>query len=91
MKNQPKNAIEKGLTSQLTKSVTPMPRTWRRRSCRALKSTFTSIGTIITQMRRPTGKLTSATVQRESAANTSGSACPSPMPAPMHRSTQSVR
>ena len=51
----------KGLTSQLTNSVTPMPFTCWRISPSAPKSTFTSIGMIITQINTPTGKFTCAT------------------------------
>lgn len=48
--------MEKGLMSQLTNRVTPMPRTCWRTSCRAPKSTLTSMGMIITQMSSPTGR-----------------------------------
>jgi hypothetical protein len=91
MKIQPSSAIEKGLTAQLTNSVTPMPRqccfTWLS----APKSTFSSIGMIITQISRPTGRLTWATSMRPMAWNGPGSNWPSPMPTTMHRKTQTVR
>ena len=51
------NAMENGLTSQLTNSVTPMPRTCSRTSLSALKSTFTSIGMIITQIEHAYGQV----------------------------------
>ena len=53
MNSQASSAIENGLTTQLTNSVTPMPRKCCRTSCSAPKSTFSSIGMIITQMSRP--------------------------------------
>ena len=90
MKTQPSSAIEKGLTAQLTNSVTPMPRQWLATCCRAPKSTFSSIGTIITQISRPTGRLTFAISIRPSACTGSGKAWPSAMPATMHSSTQTL-
>ena len=81
----------KGLTSQLTNSVTPMPFTCWRISPSAPKSTFTSIGMIITQISRPTGRLTWATSMRPMAWNGPGNSCPSAMPATMQRNTHSVR
>ena len=48
----------KGLTSQFTNSVTPMPRMCLPTSRMAEKSTLSSIGMIITQINTPTGKLT---------------------------------
>ena len=69
MKIQPSSAIENGFTAQFTKSVTPMPRQCWRTCCNAPKSTFSSIGMIITQMSRPTGKLTFAISSRPMAWN----------------------
>jgi hypothetical protein len=89
--SQPSKAMLKGLTSQLTNSVTPMPRKCWRNSRKAAKSTFMSMGTIITQISRPTGRLTCATSRRASASNAPGCHCPSAMPTAMHTSTQSVR
>ncbi|OIQ64486.1 hypothetical protein GALL_539640 [mine drainage metagenome] len=91
MNSQPRNAMENGLTSQLTNSVTPMPRTCWRTSCSAEKSTLTSIGMIITQISKPTGKFTCATSMRPIAWNTPGSHCPKAIPATMHRKTQTDR
>jgi hypothetical protein len=62
--SQAKNAIENGLTSQLMNSVTPIPLTCLRTSPSAEKSTFSSIGMIITQISTPTGRLTWATSMR---------------------------
>ena len=91
MNSHASSAIEKGLTAQLTNSVTPMPRTCWRTWCKAAKSTLTSIGMIITQISRPTGRLTFATSMRPTAWNAPGNTWPSAMPATMHRKTQTVR
>jgi hypothetical protein len=53
--------MENGFTNQLTNRVTPIPFTCRRIWPKAPKSTFTSMGMIMTQIRMPTGKLTWAT------------------------------
>ena len=50
--------MEKGFTAQLTNSVTPIPRQCLRTSCKTVKSMRSSIGTIITQISMPTGRLT---------------------------------
>ena len=50
MKIQPSNAMEKGFTAQLMKSVTPMPRQCSLTCDKAAKSIFTSIGMIISQI-----------------------------------------
>jgi hypothetical protein len=55
MKIQASNAIENGFTAQLTKRVTPKPRQCWRIEPSDLKSTRISIGTIISQIRTPTG------------------------------------
>ena len=60
MKSHARNAIENGLTSQLMASVTPMPLRCPLIWCSAPKSIFSSIGMIITQISRPTGRLTLA-------------------------------
>ena len=57
MKIQPSKTIEKGLTAQLTNRVTAISRQWLFTWLNAPKSTFSSIGTIITQISRPTGRL----------------------------------
>ena len=91
MKIQPRSAIEKGFTSQFTNSVTPMPLTWLRTSCSAPKSTLTSIGMIITQISRPTGRLTRATSSLPSNWKGAGNHWPSAIPTTMQRKTQTVR
>ena len=91
MNSHASSAIEKGLTAQLTNSVTPMPRTCWRTWCKAAKSTLTSIGMIITQISTPTGRLTCATSIAPMAWNTPGMKWPSAMPTRMHRKTQTVR
>ncbi|MNT42930.1 hypothetical protein D3C72_1793710 [compost metagenome] len=72
-------------------NVTPMPRqcdfTWPN----AAKSIFSSMGMIITQISKPTGRLTCAYSMRPMAWNTSGMICPSAMPTTMHNATQTVR
>src|SRR5512143_4045080 len=87
MKSHASSAIEKGLTAQLTNSVTPMPFQCDFTWCRAPKSIFISMGMIITQISRPTGRLTCATFRRPSAWNGAGSNCPSSTPATMHSAT----
>ena len=52
--------MENGLTAQLMKSVTPIPRACCFTSCKAPKSTLSNIGTIMSQTKTATGKLTSA-------------------------------
>ena len=81
----------KGFTSQFTNSVTPMPRTWPRTLCSAVKSTFISIGMIITQTSSPTGTLTRATSMRPMPWNTCGNDWPAAMPTTMHTPTQTLR
>ncbi len=83
--------MEKGFTSQFTNSVTPMPRRCAFTWCRAPKSTFTSMGMIITQMSRPTGMLTRATSILPSAWKGAGIVWPTRIPATMQRNTQTVR
>jgi len=80
-----------GLTSQLMPTVTAMPRHRSATRCSAPKSTFSSIGTIISHISTATGMLTSATVMRPRDWNGSGSSRPSTMPAKMHSATHSVR
>ncbi len=60
MNSQPSSAIENGFTAQFTNSVTPIPRQCRRTSPSAAKSTFISIGMIISQISTATGRLTLA-------------------------------
>ena len=91
MKIQPSRAIVNGFTAQFTNSVTPMPRQWLRTWASAPKSTFSSIGITITQMSRPTGRLTLATSSLPTACTCAGNHCPMAMPATMHSSTQTVR
>ena len=91
MKIHASSAIENGLTAQFTNSVTPMPRQCRLTWPSAPKSTFSSIGTIITQISKPTGRLTWATSSWPMAWNAPGANWPSAMPATMHSSTHRVR
>ena len=91
MKIHASSAIENGLTAQFTNSVTPMPRQCSLTWLRAPKSTLSSIGTIMTQINRPTGRLTWAISMRPMAWNTPGANWPRAMPATMHSSTQTVR
>jgi hypothetical protein len=83
--------MENGLTSQLIPTVTAMPRQCARTSPRAPRSIFSSMGTIISQIRAATGRLTCATSAAAMAAKTPGSAWPSRMPATMHSATQTDR
>ncbi|MCY1454232.1 hypothetical protein D9M71_712840 [compost metagenome] len=91
MKTHASSAIENGLTAQLMNSVTPMPRqcclTWPS----APKSTLSSMGMIMTQISRPTGRLTWATSIWPMAWNTPDANWPSAMPTTMHRRTHTVR
>src|SRR5579883_3125738 len=91
MKIHASSAIENGLTAQFTNSVTLMPRQCRLTWLSAAKSTLSSIGTIITQMSRPTGRLTWAISMRPTAWNTPGADWPSAMPATMHAATHTLR
>lgn len=72
-------------------SVTAMPRQCRVTCPMAAKSTRSSMGTIIAQIRTATGMLTWATSMRPSARNGPGSTAPSATPATMQRATQRVR
>jgi hypothetical protein len=91
MNSQASKAMENGFTAQFTKSVMPMPLqcdlTWPS----APKSILTSIGTIITQMSRPTGMLTRANSTAPIAWNAAGKSCPRAIPATMHSATHTVR
>ena len=91
MKNQPSAAIEKGLTAQLMKRVTPIPRQWRPTCPSAAKSIFSSIGMTISQIRTATGRLTLAISAEPMAWNTPGMTWPSAIPTTMHSATQMVR
>ena len=64
--------MENGLTAQLMNSVTPMPRQCSRTLPMAAKSTFTSMGMIISQIRAATGRLTCATSAAPMAWKTAG-------------------
>ena len=87
----PSSAIENGLTAQLTSRVTPMPRQCAPTPRKAPKSTFISIGTIISQISTATGRLMLASSIAPSATNARGNRCPSKVPTPMHASTHNVR
>ena len=91
MKIQPSSAIENGLTAQFTNSVTPMPRQCCLTCDSDAKSTLSSIGMIMTQINRPTGRLTFAISMRPMAWNDPGSLWPRAMPTTMHRKTQTDR
>ena len=80
-----------GLTSQLMPTVTAMPRHCSATRCSVPKSTFSSIGTIISQISTASGILTSATVLRPSTWKGPGTSRPSTMPARMHSATHRVR
>ena len=68
-----------------------MPLTCLRTSPRAAKSTFTSMGITITQINKPTGRLTLAYSMAPMAWNALGKNWPNAMPATMHSSTHTVR
>ncbi len=76
---------------QLMKSVTPMPRQCSFTRPSAAKSIFRSIGTIISQMSRATGRFTFATSSAAMDWKRPGIRCPSVTPAMMQRNTQTVR
>jgi hypothetical protein len=67
MNSQPRSAMEKGFTSQLTPTVAAIPRQWLLTCPSAARSILRSIGTIISQTSTATGRLTSATVAEPSA------------------------
>ena len=72
MNSQPSAAMENGLTAQLMNSVTPMPRQCSRTLPMAAKSTLTSMGMIISQIRAATGRLTCASSAAPIAWKTAG-------------------
>lgn len=82
--------MENGLTSPFTSKVTPMPQTCFLISCKAPKSTRTSIGMIIIQINRPTGRLTRAISSCPTVWNTSGSSRPRIAPMTIHRHTHTL-
>ncbi len=59
---EPSSAIENGLTSQLMPTVAAMPRQCSLTCPRAARSIFRSMGIIISQTSKATGRLTCATV-----------------------------
>ena len=83
--------MEKGLTAQLTNRVTATPRQCRVTPFNARRSILSSMGMIISQIITATGRLIRATSSRPTNWKTSGTHCPRPMPAPMHRNTQTLR
>ena len=91
MNSQPSNAIENGLTSQLTPTVTAMPRQCSRTWPSAPRSMRSSMGTIISQISAATGRLTCATSAAAMALTAAGRAWPNPIPASMHSATQTDR
>jgi hypothetical protein len=91
MKTVPSSAIEKGLTGQLMKSVTPTPRQCSRTWPSAPKSILSSIGTIMSQISTATGRLTFATSAPATTLKKPGMTWPSATPATMQSATQSVR
>jgi hypothetical protein len=91
MNSHARKAIENGLTAQLMKSVTPMPRQCSLTCARAAKSIFTSMGMIISQISTATGRFTLAISAEPIRWNTAGKKWPSVIPATMQRPTQRVR
>jgi hypothetical protein len=88
------SAIENGLTSQFTKSVTKRPRGRRPTLRIAPKSTFITMGVIISQIRMAIGMLIwlpSPNSRRRRPSITAGANPPSATPAIMHRPTHRVR
>src|ERR1019366_2613504 len=90
MKNQPNAAIENGFTAQLMKSVTPMPRQCSLTWPKAAKSILISIGTILSQIKAATGRLTFAISAAPIAWKTPGMRWPSVMPTTMQSATHRV-
>ncbi len=92
--SQPMSAIEKGLTSQFTNSVTSSPRGFSWTCRRAPKSTFIIIGMIISQMSTAMGTLTWLPLPNSiprRACTRPGVNLPSARPAIMQSPTQRVR
>ena len=83
--------MEKGFTAQFTNRVTPMPRQWRPTWPSARKSTFISMGVIISQISPATGRLTWASSAEAISRKTGGKAWPRAIPTTMQSATQSVR
>src|SRR5450631_1550426 len=90
MKKAPSRAIEKGLTTQLINSVTPIPRQYCRTCPSAEKSILTSIGTIISQISAATGRLTVAISAAPIAWKAPGARRPRLMPATIQSPTQKL-
>ena len=91
MNTVPSRAIENGLTAQLMNRVMPIPRQCSRTPARAAKSIFSSIGTIISQIRAATTRFTWANSAPAMSANVPGTRWPRPMPATMQSPTQTLR
>ena len=91
MNSQASSAMEKGFTPQLMNSVTPTPFQCCLTSLSELKSIFSSIGRIISQINTATGRLTRAISIAPSVSKTGGNRRPSTMPTTMHRATQRLR
>ena len=88
------SAIENGLTSQFTNSVTSRPRGRRPTLRIAPKSTFIIIGVIISQMRTAIGMLIwlpSPNSSPRSPSMSAGISMPSATPAIMHSPTHRLR
>lgn len=91
MKTVPSSAIENGFTPQFTISVTTEPRQCRATDPTALRSTLSSIGTIISHTSAATTRFTRATSAAAIAAKASGNTEPAPMPTTTHIATHAVR
>jgi hypothetical protein len=86
--------MEKGFTTQLTKSVTSNPRGFCPTSRMAPKSTFIIMGTIMSQISTAIGILTWLSRPNSIPRSTrtrAGVSLPSANPASMHKPTQTVR
>jgi hypothetical protein len=81
----------KGLTAQLTPSVTRMPRQYCWTLPSAAKSILSSIGTIMSQMSTATDRLMCATAILHTVSKNPGRVFPSRVPARIQRTTQRVR
>ena len=83
--------MEKGLTAQLINRVTETPRQYWVTSLRARKSTFNNMGITINHTSVATGKFTLAISSEPMRWNVALKKCPRPMPARMHKNTQTLK
>lgn len=91
MTNQLRTAMLKGFKAPLAVRVTRMPRQYCRTAPSAAKSILRSIGAIISQISRATGRLRCATAILHTVSKNPGRVFPSRVPTRIQRTTQRAR